>query len=310
MAVQSRALSAALAASPEDAGGYRARLRLYWKLIKDLQTGLLVFTGLAGYMSARCPVRSWEMVLALAGSLFLAVAGSTVLNMVFDRDIDARMQRTARRPVASGQVGAGEATTLGAGMAALGVGWGFALSPLYGLVVLAGVFFDVVVYTIWLKRRTPWSILWGGIAGGMPVLAGRTLGTGQIDLIGMLLALAVLLWIPIHIMTFSLKYAEDYRRAGVPVFPNVYGARATHLIIALSTAAAVVVMLLATWQIGLVWGPFRASLALGLVLLGFAVASVLRPSPKLDFGLFKLASLYMLGSMGLIMAGVLAMMGL
>ena len=113
------------------------------------------------------------------------------------------------------------------------MGWAVLLSPLYGLVVFAGLFFDVVVYTIWLKRRTPYSIIIGGLSGGMPVLAGRALAVGQIDAVGMLLALAVLFWIPTHIMTFSIRHKEDYASAGVPTFPSAYGVAATRTIIAL-----------------------------------------------------------------------------
>jgi protoheme IX farnesyltransferase len=281
-----------------------SKLRQYWPLIKGLQTGLLLVTGLAGYMSARCPVTHWTTLAGLAGSLFLAISGSTILNMVYDRDIDTKMKRTAHRPLPSDRVNAREALLVGSGLSWLGVAWAFALSPLYGAIVSAGLFFDVVVYTIWLKRRTPWSIVWGGISGGMPVLAGRALGAGRIDLIGVLLALAVLLWIPTHIMTFGIKYADDYRRAGVPVFPNTHGEQFTRAIIGLSTAGAVIVMLLATWRIGLEWGFLRAAFGLGAVLVGFALASALHQSSRLNFALFKMASLYMLGSMGLIMIGV------
>ncbi len=81
-----------------------AKLRLYWPLTKSLQTGLLLSTGLAGYMSARCPVMHWYDFLGLAVSLFLAIAGSTILNMWYDRDIDAVMNRTHHRPLADGRV--------------------------------------------------------------------------------------------------------------------------------------------------------------------------------------------------------------
>ncbi|MBI4758332.1 MAG: protoheme IX farnesyltransferase [Chloroflexi bacterium] len=282
----------------------RTRLRAYWTLIKSLQTGLLLVTGLAGHMSARCPLTTWQTLLAVAGSLFLAISGSTVLNMIYDRDIDLQMKRTCQRPLPSGLVTVSEALLLGLILAGMGVGWAVAMAPLYGLVVFAGLFFDVVVYTIWLKRRTPWSIVWGGIAGGMPILAGRVLGTGQIDLIGLFLALAVLLWIPTHVMTFSIKYAEDYRRAGVPVFPNTYGERITRLLLGLSTGAAVIAMLLAAWLSGLRWGYLYATLGLGVVLLGLALVSLLRASPKLNFALYKMASVYMLIAMVLIMVGV------
>ncbi len=285
--------------------GLVARLRMYWTLTKSLQTGLLLVTGLAGYTSARCPVHSTELVLALAGSLFLAISGSTVLNMVCDRDIDAKMPRACLRPLPTGRVSVREALVLGLALSLAGIGWAIALSALYGAVVFAGWFFDIFIYTIWLKRRTPWSIIWGGIAGGMPVLAGRALGSGQIDLIGLMLALAVLLWIPTHMLTFGIKYADQYRAAGVPIFPNTYGEKLTRLTISLSTGAAAITMLLASFHIGLPWQYFHLALWLSGILLVIALTSVLRRSPKLNFVLYKFASLYMLGSMILIIIGVM-----
>ena len=152
--------------------------RRYWPLIKSLQTGLLLATGIAGYLSAHSPNGSWLTFFGMIGSLFLAISGSTVLNMAYDRDIDSVMKRTCWRPLPSGQVSVREAVLLGSVLSALGVGWALAMAPLYGAVVFAGLFFDVVVYTAWLKRRTPYAILIGGLAGGMPVLAGRVLAIG------------------------------------------------------------------------------------------------------------------------------------
>ena len=281
------------------------KTRLYWQMTKGLQTGLLLSTGLAGYMSARCPYQTWQTTLALAGSLFLAISGSTVINMVCDRDIDARMPRTQKRPLPTGQVSVVEALTLGGVISVIGIGWAAFLSPLYSLIVFAGLFFDVVVYTIWLKRRTPWSILWGGIAGGMPVLAGRVLGLGMIDWVGLMLALAVLLWIPTHIMTFSLRYREDYAKAGVPTFPSAYGERITSIIIALSSIATAIAMALAAYGIGITWGYMRLLIVLSCGLLVSAISSMVRPSSKMSFSLFIFASVYMLGSMILVVIGVL-----
>lgn len=280
------------------------RLRMYWALTKSLQTGLLLVTGLAGYASARCPTHSLQMLFAVAASLFLAISGSTVLNMVWDRDIDAKMKRACLRPLPSGRMSATEGLILGLVMSMVGIGWAMVLGLLYGIVVFAGWFFDVVIYTMWLKRRTPWSIIWGGIAGAMPVLAGRVLGTGQIDFIGILLSLSILLWIPTHMLTFGMKYADQYRAAGVPVVPNIHGEWITRLTLSLSTAAAAIAMLLATWNISLPWNYFHLAASLSAMLLGITLASVLRRSPKLNLALYKFASLYMLGSMGLIMLGV------
>ncbi len=282
----------------------RARLRGYWQLIKSFQTGLLLITGLAGHMSAHCPFVTCSDLPIMLVTLFLAISGSTILNMVYDRDIDAQMKRTADRPIPSGQVNPREALLLGLMLSCLGVGGALLLFPLYGLVVFAGLFFDIVIYTMWLKRRTPWSIIWGGVAGGMPILAGRTLSAGQIEPVGLLLAFAVLLWIPTHIMTYGIKHARDYQRAGVPTFANVYGEQTTRMIISLSTSAAVLVMTVAAWQIGLSARCLHATISLGVGLVGFTMVSLIFPSPKLNFGVFKFASLYMLGSMGLIIVGV------
>ena len=273
------------------------RLRLYWSLIKSMQTGLLLLTGLAGYMSARCPVTTWQTLLGLTGSLFLAISGSTVLNMWYDRDIDAKMGRTAKRPFPSGQINPLEGLIFGLILALLGVGWAVVLDPLYGLIVFAGLFIDVVIYTIWLKRRTPWGIVWGGLAGGMPILAGRALGIGHIDWIGLLLALAILFWIPTHILTFSMRYYEDYERAGIPTFPSTYGFRATRLVIALSSIVAALMIAAAAIGIGMAWGYLRLLGVLSIGLLFLAIIAVTRPSKRVNFGLFKYASFYMLSSM-------------
>ena len=276
------------------------RFKLYWPLTKSMQTGLLLSTGLAGYMSARCPVMHWYDFLGLGFSLFLAIAGSTILNMWYDRDIDAVMNRTHHRPLADGRATPAEALRLGLVLSVLGVAMAVAMSPLYGLIVFAGLFFDVVVYTLWLKRRTCWSIIWGGISGGMPILAGRAFGTGHIDGIGILLALAVLFWIPTHILTFSMRYFDDYHAAKIPTFPSAYGFQVTRLTIAVSSMIAALCIGAAGILIGMQWGFVRllAVLSAGLFLL--AVASVFRPSERVNFGLFKYASMYMLGAMLLI----------
>jgi heme o synthase len=174
------------------------------------------------------------------------------------------------------------------------------LSPLYALVVFAGWFFDVVIYTIWLKRRTAWSIVWGGVAGAMPVLAGRVIGTGQIDWIGVMLGLAVLFWIPTHILTFSMRYFEDYQNAGLPTFPNRYGFSVTRATIAAASVLAGLAMGAAALGLGLTQGMLQLLGLLSGGLLALAVYSLLRPSDKANFALFKYASIYMLCSMLLI----------
>ena len=272
----------------------------YWQLIKSHQTGLLLLTGIAGYMSARCPVLNWDVLLGLSVSLFLAISGSTVLNMIYDRDIDAKMGRTCQRPLPSGKVKVKEALVLGVALSLVGLGLAFSMSYLFGWVVLAGLFFDVVVYTIWLKRRSAWSIIWGGIAGGMPILAGRVLGTGELDLIGGLLGLAILLWIPTHIITFSIRHSKDYAAAGIPTIYSVYGQKNTRMIVVGSSFGAALAILLAAFSLGLSWGFMWLLAFLSLGILALAVRNIFRPSEEINFALFKYASGYMVGSMSII----------
>ena len=279
----------------------KAKLRLYFPLIKSLQTFLLMVTGLAGYMTARCPVTTFGTMVGLAASLFLSISGSTILNMWYDRDIDAKMGRTAKRPLASGLVSADEVLRVGLLISAFGVGLAALMSPLYGLIIFAGLFFDVVVYTIWLKRKTAWAIVWGGISGGMPILAGRALGLGTVDWIGIALTFAVLFWIPTHILTFSIRYRKDYAAAGVPTFPSTYGDAFTQKVIAISSVFAAITIVVAAYGVGTEWGFLRLLAVLAGGLLTLAIASVVRPSEKINFGLFKYASLYMLSAMILLM---------
>lgn len=271
--------------------------RKFFPLIKSLQTGLLLITGLAGYMSARCPVMDLNTLIGLTGSLFLAISGSTALNMWYDRDIDSIMPRTCKRPLCTGETKPREALIFGLILSIIGVSWAVSLDALYGLIIFAGLFFDVVIYTFWLKRKTAWSIVWGGIAGGMPILAGRVLGTGQIDWVGVALAMGILFWIPTHILTFSIQYRDDYKAARVPTFPSTYNLQTTRLIIAISSVFTAVALGIGAYGVGLTWGFLRLLVVLSAGLFVLAVRSLTSPSERMTYGLFKYASLYMLSAM-------------
>jgi protoheme IX farnesyltransferase len=272
------------------------KIRLYWPLIKSLQTGLLLATGIAGYLSSRPPF-SASLLLGLSASLFLAISGSTIMNMWYDRDIDAKMKRTHMRPAASGQLDRREVFAVGMTISILGIGWALAIAPLYGVVVFAGWFFDVIVYTVWLKRRTCWSILWGGISGAMPILSGRVLAVNEIELVGILLAFSILFWIPTHTLTYSMKFREDYKNAGVPTFPATYGERFTRATIAVSSILAAVAIVWASILVGLSAGLLSLIAVLTAVMLILAFATLRIHTDKMNFMLFRYASLYMLSAM-------------
>jgi len=272
------------------------RLRLYLALTKPRQTALLVATGICAHvLSLPDTVRWAEMALgglALLGS----VSGCTILNMVLDRDIDGLMARTADRPLPLNDIPARVTTALGLALAGPGLLLAWLLQPLFGLLVSLGFILDLGVYTFWLKRRTPWSILWGGAAGGMPALAGRALALGTVDLAGLLLATGVVLWIPAHILTLATHYMAEYQAANVPVWPNVYGPQATRRTVAVATLGGTVALSLAGWRLAIHPLALVILSLMGAALSGLAVAALVRPGEALNWRLFKAASVYMLGA--------------
>ncbi len=271
-------------------------LRFYVRLIKTPQTALLLLTAIAGYGSADGDLSLPEILIAMVG-LLLVISGTTALNMVFDRDIDIIMERTKHRPIPTGTVSSISAFTFGSILIALGMICSCWISLPYAGVILIGVFFNLAVYTLWLKRRSPWSIVFGGFAGGMPILAGRTLVIGSIDWIGILLALSILLWIPSHILTLAMNHSRDYKLAGIPTFPNVFGFENARWLMAVSNLTAAGIMLIVFFWLGVSIAGIIILFFGSLILLGFSVRNILRPSDKTNFMLFKYVSLYMAAAM-------------
>jgi protoheme IX farnesyltransferase len=280
-----------------------ARVGDFWALIKGRQTALLLITGFCGYTLTRGLPFDLLEVVWMTGGLLLSISGCTALNMLMDWDIDARMERTAARPLPAGRVRLVEGGIFGGLLSAVGLALSFGLDMWFGVIVALGFAFDLLVYTAWLKRRTPLSIVFGGVAGGMPVLAGRVSALGQVDLVGLLLCGSVLLWIPSHILTLALRYADEYRRAGVPVWPNVYGSRATRLLVA--GANLLNTLVLAACAFLLQVHPVAQVLLLGMSLgmFGFSALQLAAPTERRNWLLFKLASLYMLVSSLLLVVG-------
>lgn len=274
-----------------------ARARAYWELIKIWQTGLLLLTAIAGYATGDHLFEQAGPLLGLAGSMFLAIAGSTVLTMALDRDLDARMPRTARRPLPTRQVSLTEAVGLGTLLALVGIGWAWTINLAYGAIVSAGLLLNLVVYSLWLKRRSPFSILLGGLSGGMPILAGRILVAGPGDTTAWLMMLGILLWIPTHNLTLAIKYAAEYQAAGIPTFVSRYGEVVTRLTIAISTILDVLVMLAVGVKLSIPAGLLAFLAGLGILLIALVALSILKPGEKLNFALYKGASIYMLGTM-------------
>lgn len=285
---------------------------LYGELIKTRQTLLLLYTAVFAYIITVIEFPSlsfnWADFIFLNISLFLAVSGTTVLNMYIDRDIDAIMVRTKNRPLPSGKISSKFVLINGVVLTFLGIIIGFIfLDWLTGLVIFLGFFFDVVVYTILLKRKTKFSIIFGGIAGGLPALAGRVAVLESIDAIGLLFLIFILTWIPVHILTIALipRNLEGYKQAKIPMWPVVSSEKETMRVIAIGAFLSSLTLYEIT-QLQNSNALIRyliAACSIGLLVL--VIRNLIKPSNKLTFTIFKIASIFMVLGFLLILLGVL-----
>ena len=218
------AISVATGTADIDAGGDVAD---YVALMKPRVMFLVVFTALVGLVAA--PV-SLHPVLAIASLICIAAGAGAAgaLNMWYDADIDAKMARTAARPVPRGRVTAEEARSFGAVLAVGSViCLGVMANWLSAVLLAVTIGFYVVVYTIWLKRLTPQNIVIGGAAGAVPPMIGWAAATGGISLESFVLFLIIFVWTPPHFWALALLRTHDYAKAGVPMLPVVAGPDAT-----------------------------------------------------------------------------------
>lgn len=203
-----------------------ARIHDFAALTKPRVMSLVMFTAMVGFTVApgrRDALTGCIVLLSIASG----AGGAGTLNMWYEADLDAAMPRTAGRPLPRGRVSRLEALAFGLALAAAGVAV-LGLVNLPAAALLAStVFFYVVIYTMWLKRRTPQNIVIGGAAGALPPVIGWVAATGSIGVEPLLLFLIILLWTPPHFWALSLDRAGEYARAGIPMLPVVAGAAAT-----------------------------------------------------------------------------------
>ena len=209
--------------------------RDFLALTKPRVMTLVVFTGLCGLLAAPVrihPVIGFTAILCIA----LGAGAAGALNQWYEADIDAIMRRTAKRPLPAGRMDAQAALHFGVGLAAFSVLlMGFAVNLVAAAILTASILFYVLIYTVWLKRRTPQNIVIGGAAGAFPPLIGWAAATGDVATLPALLFLLIFLWTPPHFWALALFMKSDYASAGVPMLPVVAGERATRVQIGLYT---------------------------------------------------------------------------
>jgi protoheme IX farnesyltransferase len=269
-------------------------------LTKPRVMSLVVFTGLCGLLAAPVPVHP---VLGFAAVLCIALGAGAAgaLNQWYETDLDAKMKRTASRPLPAGRMTRQTALHFGVGLAVFSVIlMDLAANHLAAAILAISILFYVLVYTVWLKRRTAQNIVIGGAAGAFPPLIGWVAATGQISLLPVLLFAIIFLWTPPHFWALSLFVRTDYANAGVPMLPVVAGIENTRLQILLYTLPMIAAAI-APWAMGLTgWVYGAASVALNAVflLLAFAVFANKAKEPKQmgpEKRLFAFSILYLFG---------------
>jgi heme o synthase len=224
-----------------------------------------------------------------------AAGGGNAINCYIDRDIDAIMPRTRRRPLPQHRIAPRRAVLFGAGLGMLSFAllWS-AVNLLSAVLAASALLFYVVVYTMLLKRSTPQNIVIGGAAGAMPAVVGWGAVTGTVDLAAIALFAIVFYWTPPHFWALAIRYEHEYAAAGVPMMPVVYGRQETAKRILLYSLLlfALCLVFFSVARMGLIY--LGTALALNAILLGWAVSLWRRPAPRVAWGMFKF-SIYYLG---------------
>src|SRR5712671_6306280 len=248
-----------------------ARFPDFITLMKPRVMLLAVFTALVGLIIAPGHLDPLLGSIAILG--IAAGAGAAgVLNMWYDADIDRVMPRTARRPIPRGTVSRVEALAFGLVLAASAVAvLGLALNVFAAALLAFAIFFYVVVYTMWLKRRTPQNIVIGGASGALPPVIGWAAATGDIGLEPLILFLIIFLWTPPHFWALALNRTDEYARAGVPMLPVVAGRAATTWQILIYSVLLAPVSLL-PWGLGFAGAIYCATAVIsGAILIVLAI---------------------------------------
>lgn len=264
----------------------------YIDLLKPRVMSLVVFCGAIGLWMAPGTLHP---VLQIVTILCIAVAtgASGAINMWYERDIDALMNRTSNRPVPAGRVTASNALAFGSVLAGASVLMlGLATNWMAAFLLACAIFVYVAIYTLWLKRRSAQNIVIGGASGAFPPMIGWAAVTGNVSWDSFILFLIIFLWTPAHFWALALYRHADYARANIPMLPVVAGEVSTKRHILLYTVLTVAVSLLpiATGLAHALYATVALLLGLGFLYYAFAV---LRGGPKQAMGMFAYSMLYL-----------------
>jgi len=246
----------------------RASWRDYMTLTKPKVISLLLLTTVGAMFIAARGFPGWLSLLGIFVGGYMSAGAAGVFNMVYDRDIDVRMKRTAQRPTVTSVISSRNALLFGVALTlASFVIISLTSNVLAALLSWAGIAFYVIIYTMWLKRSTWQNIVIGGAAGAIPPLVGWAAVTGDLSLLAWFLFALVFFWTPVHFWALALMIKDDYAAVGVPMAPAVIGERATVLQMVMYAVLTVVLTVIPFFLHEFGLGYFIAALLLNVVLL-------------------------------------------
>jgi len=273
-----------------------SRVKDYWEVTKPKVWYLLVFTAFASaVISAKVNGINPDPLtwLLLITSVTAGSAGANTVSSYIDRDIDAIMERTKNRPIPSGRINAKNALYYGLILVSIALVTSYMINIYVFIFMLFGIVDYVVIYSMLLKRRSRSNIILGGFSGGMPALIGYTAVTLENIHIGILLAMLVFLWIPMHIWSLALRLKDDYSRAKVPMLPVINGIVTATRAIAGTTLLMVLfsILLIYTNYFGIIY--FIVALAFGFIVSLMSIRLLIKPDEHKAWSLFKFSSPYL-----------------
>ncbi len=245
----------------------RATVRDYITLTKPKVISLLLLTTIGAMFIAARGFPGWLALLGVTLGGYMSAGAAGVFNMVYDRDIDVRMKRTAQRPTVTQVVPTRHALVFAVALTlASFVSIAATTNVLAALLSWAGIAFYVIIYTMWLKRSTWQNIVIGGAAGAIPPLVGWAAVTGELSLLAWVLFALVFMWTPVHFWALALMIKDEYKRVGVPMAPAVIGERATVIQMVMYALLTMVLTVLPFFLHAFSPAYFLAALALNVVL--------------------------------------------
>jgi heme o synthase len=268
----------------------------YYELTKPKIWYLLVFTAFGSALTASLlfdiPLSPLTWVLLLGGIAAGSAAADTITGYN-DRDIDAIMDRTKDRPIPSGRISPKNALIFGLILTAIALIFSWLINLWAFLLMMFGLFDNIIIYSKWLKRRSQSNIILGGFSGGVPALIGYVAVTTQNIEIGLVMAGLVFLWIPTHIWSLALHVRKDYQKAKVPMLPVVSEEKRAVRIIAITTLIMVLFSILPFFfnQFGHIY--LITATIFGAIMLGLSLWLLLKPTETASWTVFKFSSPYL-----------------